>query len=69
MEKKGVTSHLATSHPELDLKPLIMHALQKLCGDRISRSRTDEGIYPAFWTKSGLVSVDPLDDVGRGEDR
>ena len=67
--KVRVRDGLATIRPEpVSSEPVVIPTLDKLCGDGITRSRTEDGIYWAFWTDSGLVFIDPLNDVKRGED-
>jgi len=57
-------------------EPVLLHAGEKLLGDRITRTRADNGVNAAAWTKRTLIGsrdavirrlLDPVFDLGRLE--
>ncbi len=54
----------------LNSEPIVLHPLQKVGRDRITRSRTDHGVDSTPGAKSGhtgFVFANPLFDLRRGE--
>jgi hypothetical protein len=44
---------------------VVMHALQKVARDRISRGRSEDGVYWTFRTKRSLSVIYPFRNGGR----